>query len=929
MAAMPEIDPLHLRFDAFELDEREARLRHHGRALALQPKVLAVLCALARQPGQLVTKSDLLDAVWGHQFVSDSVLKSAISDLRSALGDDARQPRFIETAARRGYRFIGATWASTEAAPIAAAVPALVGREAALQRLATAWRAAAEGRRQIVWVGGEPGIGKTTLIEAFTASLGAARIARGQCVEQHGAGEPYLPVLEAVAERCRAEPAMAPLLRAIAPTWWLQLPWLGSESEREALRRELAGSGPERMLREFGEWLDRCTAEQPLLLVTEDLHWSDPATVRLIDHIARRRSPARLMWLASFRPADIAAGDHAFKALRHELRLHRLADEVALEMFSEAEVASYLAERFPGETLPAETVRRLHARTDGLPLFLASLADAGAWSGDASIPESLVGVVEQQIERLSAEECALLEAAGVCGVEFAAGVAAAAADTDVERTTELLDAIVRRQQWLAAQPLAPGRSEARYAFRHALYRQIFYDRPGALTRSRAHARVAAALAQRQAPASELALHYELAHDLAAACGAYAAAAESALAHYAPAEALPLTDRGLALLPHCPPEADRAGLEMALLWPRTMATSLALAVTAPEARASFARLDELCEQSPRPSGSALELGLGWSLFVGADYGQALGHARRKLALAEARGDRLLHVAACNLYGATLAYQGRLVEARDWLERGVAGATELGSRIAAALTVVDLEVSLRTRLSQVLVALGALDAGREQIAAAYARAAAINQPYGTRLVLIFECFTELWLDHAERVLTLADGLQRLVTEHAITQAGGPARWLRGWALARLGDPLAGHALILEGYAADARLGLMRGRSGVLGYAAEALVLAQRWSDAQAQLDEALALATRHGERLHLPELHLLQARIDVGLGGMGAARDSLARAREEAIAQQALWAELRVAVLARELGMASAAELAAVRGRVQGGAGEPLLRAIDAG
>lgn len=101
MNVVSEKSALHVCFDAFELDEREARPRRNGQALPLQPKALAVLCALARQPGRLVPKSDLLDAVWGHRFVTDSVLKSVISDLRAALGDDARQPRFIETAVPR------------------------------------------------------------------------------------------------------------------------------------------------------------------------------------------------------------------------------------------------------------------------------------------------------------------------------------------------------------------------------------------------------------------------------------------------------------------------------------------------------------------------------------------------------------------------------------------------------------------------------------------------------------------------------------------------------------------------------------------------------------------------------------------------------------------------------------------------------------
>ena len=101
--------PIRLRFDRFELDEADARLTCSGDPVSLPPKPFAVLCALARTPRMLVTKNALLDAVWGHRFVSDSVLKSAISELRAALQDDPREPRYIETVSRRGYRFIGGT----------------------------------------------------------------------------------------------------------------------------------------------------------------------------------------------------------------------------------------------------------------------------------------------------------------------------------------------------------------------------------------------------------------------------------------------------------------------------------------------------------------------------------------------------------------------------------------------------------------------------------------------------------------------------------------------------------------------------------------------------------------------------------------------------------------------------------------------------
>lgn len=113
------LNPVRVRFGAFELDEANALLLRNGKAVTLAPKPLAVLCALTRTPGSLVTKNAMLDLVWGHRFVTESVLKTAISEVRAAIGDDPKQPRYIETVSRRGYRFIAATaGASSQRAPV-------------------------------------------------------------------------------------------------------------------------------------------------------------------------------------------------------------------------------------------------------------------------------------------------------------------------------------------------------------------------------------------------------------------------------------------------------------------------------------------------------------------------------------------------------------------------------------------------------------------------------------------------------------------------------------------------------------------------------------------------------------------------------------------------------------------------------------------
>jgi hypothetical protein len=474
---------------------------------------------LARQPWMLLTKNALLDEVWGHQFVSDSVLKTVISELRTLLDDDARQPRFIETVSRRGYRFIAAVNTSPSGSLGLAAVAAnglrqaqpFIGREEELSRLHRAWDGACGGRCEVVWVAGEPGIGKTRLVEQFIGRLDDVVCVRGHCVEHHGTGEPYLPVLEALAELCRFDSSVPALLRAVAPSWLLQLPWLSSAEERDALRGELPRVGLDRMLREMGEVLDRYTEGRPLLLVTEDLHWSDRSTIRLIDYIARRRGSARLMWLASFRPAEVIALNHPLNRVRHELRLHGMCEEVMLDPFSETEVAEYVAEHLPSLASDGAFVRALHERTDGVPLFVASLmsefvaraarnADGPPQLADVAVPTNLTAIIDHYIAKLGIEQRALLSAAAVCGVEFRASTVSHALDRDGVWVAQACGELAREQLWLRGPRLHEGSHapEQPYSFRHALFRQVLYERTSPLSRAQLHRKVRAALEKERA-----------------------------------------------------------------------------------------------------------------------------------------------------------------------------------------------------------------------------------------------------------------------------------------------------------------------------------------------------------------------------------------------------------------------------------------------
>jgi AAA ATPase-like protein len=324
----------------------------------LRPKAFRLLRYLAEHPQRLVTQEELLKAVWQHTYVNEGLLRGYIRELRGLLGDDAKAPRFIETASGRGYRFIASIPSPPSIpSPIESSVPptlqpppGFVGRREELAQLHTALGQALLGERQVVFVVGEPGIGKTTLIDAFLAQIVGARdlwVGRGQCIEHHGAGEAYLPLLEAFGGLLRREGrTLIPLLRRQAPTWLVQMPASMEEAEREALSRQLFGSTQERMARELAEAIEALAAERPLVLWLEDLHWSDFSTVDVLAMLARRREPARLLVVGTYRPAEVIASEHPLRAMVRELEAHAQCWGLPLGFLTSPEVTQYLAGRF-------------------------------------------------------------------------------------------------------------------------------------------------------------------------------------------------------------------------------------------------------------------------------------------------------------------------------------------------------------------------------------------------------------------------------------------------------------------------------------------------------------------------------------------------------------------------------------------------------
>src|SRR5262245_26445974 len=188
----------HLTFGPFRLETTQARLWRGEQAIPLRPRTGAVLQYLATHPGRLVTKTELLQHVWGPTHVTDTVLRVCIREIRVALADTAEAPQYLQTVGRQGYQWLVS--GDGAAVPLAAARP-IVGRQAEVEALTRWFARAVTGERQLVFLSGEGGIGKTTVIDQWLTQLevgSAVWLGRGQCAEHYGAGEAYLPVLDAL-----------------------------------------------------------------------------------------------------------------------------------------------------------------------------------------------------------------------------------------------------------------------------------------------------------------------------------------------------------------------------------------------------------------------------------------------------------------------------------------------------------------------------------------------------------------------------------------------------------------------------------------------------------------------------------------------------------------------------------------------------------
>lgn len=859
-------------FGEFELADE---LRRCGAPVELTPKALALLHLLVRQAGAVVSKREIWDEVWPGVIVTDAALTVCMTEVRRALGDDARNPRYLATVARRGYRFIATVSLRDGPASLPGAdgeSPPIVGRETELEALGRALADVGSGQRRAVFVVGEPGIGKTTLLDAFRLHVGGAPrmlVVEGQCTEHFGPSEPYFPLLDGLARACRGKGGDRVLqcLSLHAPLWLGQMPAVAASVRASASGRGLLPATPERMLRELTDAVEALATDQIVVLFLEDLHWSDQATLDWLNFVIRRRLPARLLIVVTLRDVTFAGDNEFVRDRLPDLLLHANARLLALSRLSQASVERYLEGRrdwvdlLLSEEKLERFARLLHRRTGGNPLYLVSILETftPATGGSAyvdsmlaqlaqsGVPASLRQFLTLQMAHLTDEETRLIEAASVVGDGFSCALVSAAIgepDDRIERQCERLAQTRRIVQYVDATTLPDGTLSTRYAFAHSLYREVVYERIPPGRRAQLHRLIGERLERAYGSlgatvASELAMHFGRGLAYGAAARHCLTAGRNALGRGAYGEAEGHFRSGLEYATSaqhstnaCPP---------AIEWDLCVALGQTLLAVkgwaSPEAEQAFARAHRLASELTQAPPFLPLWGTAMGAVVRGDFTRYEQLGRQLKAHAEVSGDGLQQAAAYWALGQGAYHRGDFHDAERLLEMALRGFDRVDHAQQVVQLGVNCQVFTLSYLSHVQWCLGKLDRAITLSRTALALSTDLNHAFSSALSIAYAATLHLLLGDARTAAGLAAQLTDWCHEKGFAYYLGWSRFVRGWCgNDYVADPLA---------EMSAGLVTMRGSGARLRLAFYQTLLAEGYTRAHRVPEAMLALEAAHGE------------------------------------------------------------------------------------
>ncbi len=487
-----------IRFGDFELDRVAYQLRRKGTVVPLERKPLEILFLLAENAGQLLTRNEIYQRIWGKSVFVDSenAINTAIRKIRLALNDNARNPQFVIRIAGKGYRFAdgvrGRNFTPTSTSSISASK--FVGREREMAALRDAVDAAFSGKASLVMVAGEPGIGKTRLSQeagAYARERGG-QVLVGRCYEGEAAS-PYSPFVEVIREYVSTRPndALKAEMGDGASALGTLLPEI-CKRVPDVAHPPTADPDAERMrlFDAVAAFLVNASQANPIMLQLEDLHWGDKPSLLLLQYLARRFKGSRLIVVGTYRDVELDRS-HRLSTVLAELKHERLYQRVLLRGLSEPEVKELIeaiSQQQTAEGRGATFVRAMLRETEGNPFFieevLRHLVESGAlyrregrWVTDPRsiakmrVPEDVREVIGRRLSRLSETTHRVLAAAAILGREFEFEVLNRMSELDGDAMMHALEEALGHRLLVESQsPRGP-----RYAFTHALVRQTLVE----------------------------------------------------------------------------------------------------------------------------------------------------------------------------------------------------------------------------------------------------------------------------------------------------------------------------------------------------------------------------------------------------------------------------------------------------------------------
>ncbi len=588
-------------------------------------------------------------------------------------------------------------------------LPSFVGREPEIQKLEGLLKQTIEGTGRIVFITGEPGIGKTSLSDEFLRRARRQQLgiltSRGRCVEQYGTGEAYLPFLDAMGELLQApgRERIAAVMRTYAPTWCMELPTaFASSGSLEKLQQDTIGATKERMMREMGDALGMLASASPVVLLLEDLHWADPSSVDLLRHLSQRIGTQRLLIAGTFRPEDVERSGHPLKSYKAEMQVHNLCDEIALDSWNRQHIAVYVDATFSPNDFPGDLTALVHEKTEGHPLFVANLLQYlgergdlaksnGRWSlarplaeMDLAAPESVRAMISKKIDALEPEERRALQYASVEGTEFLSSVTAkllGVDEIDLEESLARISKSHRLIEMRGEEELPDGTLATRYRFSHALYQNFLYGDLVNKRRVLLHQQAGEQLLRhygKRAPqiATQLAMHFEQGRDFPRAVEYLIHAGDHAAKLYGYAEAERHYTRALKLAQKLPEDEQ----------PERLSTLYQKRGTVNHALSDFTQaakdFDNMLEQARVLNSLELQStalnALTMSLFFSHRLEETVARASEALEVAERAGSEKLRVETMFLIGLKHLCYGELKDAKTVLDEVIATSRKLNHK-----------------------------------------------------------------------------------------------------------------------------------------------------------------------------------------------------------------------------------------------------------